>query len=95
MTALGVCPKCGGQYHAYEDGAGGTIGTCYNCGETVTTGRTPEPEEDHREPTSWFVSWRGEHETIVRLFKTLEEAKEQAAKVRAAGIRWVSIEGAD
>ena len=61
----------------------------------MTSGRMPEPEEDHREPTSWFVSWRGEHETIVRMFKTLKEAKEQAAKVRAAGIRWVSIEGAD
>ena len=61
----------------------------------MTSGRTPEPEEDHREPTSWFVSWRGTHETIVRKFKTREEAEEQAAKVRAAGIRWVSIEGAD
>ena len=38
MTANLVCPTCGGLFHAYEQGDGRLLGTCYNCGKTHAYG---------------------------------------------------------
>jgi DNA-directed RNA polymerase subunit RPC12/RpoP len=54
MTLLLVCSRCGGEYHAYENGDGTATGRCYHCGTTHTYGlsdsdkREAELLENHR-----------------------------------------------
>lgn len=52
MTLLAVCSRCGGEFHAYENGDGTAMGRCYNCGTTHCFGfvdmkKERELEENH------------------------------------------------
>ena len=46
MTLLLVCPKCGGEFHAYDNGNGIATGRCHNCGTTHTYGLTASDKRD-------------------------------------------------
>lgn len=46
MTLLLTCDRCGGEFHAYENGDGTATGRCYNCGTTHSFGLTPSEKRD-------------------------------------------------
>lgn len=45
-TLLLVCTKCGGEYHAYDNGDGTATGRCHNCGRTHTFGLSDSDRRD-------------------------------------------------
>lgn len=46
MTRLEICSKCGGEFHAYENGDGTAFGRCYNCGTTHSFGLSASEKRD-------------------------------------------------
>ena len=46
MTLLLTCDRCGGEFHAYENGDGTATGRCYSCGTTHTYGMSDSEKRD-------------------------------------------------